>query len=123
VAATGSCAPTTASRPLSSRTSSAGRSLFRRSRSRLRVGIFAGDLSVEDFGVNTVTGATLAYHLTEKFFLQLDAGRTTAGLTSFERLSGAAQLLTDAQREYSYYNVQVGYDVLRAKASSVRSVR
>ena len=81
-------------------------------KSDFEVGIFAGDLSVEDFGVNTVTGATLAYHLSEKFFLQLDAGRTTAGLTSFERLSGAAQLLTDAEREYSYYNLQVGYDIL-----------
>ena len=81
-------------------------------KSDFEVGIFAGELSVEDFGVNTATGATLAYHLTEKLFLQLDAGRTTAGLTSFERLSGAAQLLTDAEREYSYYNVQVGYDFL-----------
>ena len=81
-------------------------------KSDFEVGIFAGDLSVEDFGVNTVTGATLAYHLTEKIFLQLDAGRTTAGLTSFERLSGAAQLLTDAEREYSYYDLSVGYDIL-----------
>ena len=81
-------------------------------KSDFEVGVFAGDLSIEDFGVNTVAGATLAYHLSEKFFLQLDAGRTKAGLTSFERLSGAAQLLTDAQREYTYYNLQVGYDIL-----------
>jgi outer membrane beta-barrel protein len=80
-------------------------------KSDFEVGIFAGELSVEDFGVNTVSGATLAYHLTEKFFLQLDAGRTTAGLTSFERLSGAAQLLTDSEREYSYYNVSLGYNI------------
>ena len=74
--------------------------------------MFAGDLSVEDFGVNTVAGATFAYHVSEKFFVQLGAGRTKTGLTSFERLSGAAQLLTDAQREYTYYNVSVGYDIL-----------
>jgi outer membrane beta-barrel protein len=61
--------------------------------------------------VNSVTGATLAYHLTEKFFLQLDAGKTTAGLTSFERLSGAAQLLTDSEREYKYYNLSLGYNI------------
>jgi len=81
-------------------------------KSDFEVGIFAGDLSVEDFGVNTVAGATLAYHLSEKVFLQLGVGQTTAGLTSFERLSGAAQLLTDAEREYTYYNVSVGYDIL-----------
>jgi outer membrane beta-barrel protein len=76
------------------------------------VGVFAGELSVEDFGVNTVTGATFAYHVSEKFFVQLGAGKTTAGLTSFERLSGAAQLLTDAQRDYTYYNVSLGYTIL-----------
>jgi outer membrane beta-barrel protein len=76
------------------------------------VGIFAGELSVEDFGVNTVTGATFAYHVSDKFFVQLGAGKTTAGLTSFERLSGAAQLLTDAERDYSYYNVSLGYTIL-----------
>lgn len=76
------------------------------------VGIFAGELSVEDFGVNAVTGATFAYHVSEKFFVQLGAGKTTAGLTSFERLSGAAQLLTDAERDYTYYNVSLGYNIL-----------
>ena len=81
-------------------------------KSDFEVGVFAGDLSIEDFGVNSVVGATLAYHLTEKLFLQLNTAQTKAGLTSFERLSGAAQLLTDAQRDYSYYNVSVGYAIL-----------
>ncbi len=76
------------------------------------VGIFAGELSVEDFGVNTVAGATFAYHVSEKFFVQVAAGRTDTELTSFERLSGAAQLLTDPQREYTYYDLSLGYNIL-----------
>ncbi|HEY8520066.1 MAG TPA: outer membrane beta-barrel domain-containing protein [Gammaproteobacteria bacterium] len=76
------------------------------------VGIFAGQLSVEDFGVNTVTGARFAYHITEGFFVEAAGGKTDTELTSFERLSGAAQLLTDAEREYSYYNVSLGYNIL-----------
>jgi outer membrane beta-barrel protein len=76
------------------------------------VGVYAGELSVEDFGVNTVTGATFAYHVSEKFFVQLAAGRADTQLTSFERLSGAAQLLTDPEREYTYYNVSLGYNIL-----------
>ena len=32
------------------------------------VGMFAGDLSVEDFGVNTVAGATFAYHIDGEVF-------------------------------------------------------
>ena len=75
------------------------------------LGFFAGQMSVEDFGVNTVTGLRFAYHITEGFFIEVGAGQTDAGLTSFERLSGAAQLLTDQQREYSYYNVSMGYNI------------
>jgi outer membrane beta-barrel protein len=75
------------------------------------VGIFAGPISVEDFGVNTVVGATFAYHITESFFLQLGAGKTDTEPTSFERLSGAAQLLTDSEREYKYYNLSLGYNI------------
>jgi outer membrane beta-barrel protein len=75
------------------------------------VGIFAGPLSVEDFGVNTVIGARFAYHVTESLFVELAAGRADTEPTSFEVLSGAAQLLTDPEREYSYYNVSLGYNI------------
>jgi outer membrane beta-barrel protein len=75
------------------------------------VGAFVGQISVEDFGVNTVYGATFAYHITEGFFVELAGGQAEASLTSFERLSGAAQLLTDEERDYSYYNVSLGYNV------------
>jgi outer membrane beta-barrel protein len=75
------------------------------------VGIFAGQVSVEDFGVNTVAGARFAYHVTEGFFVELAAGQADTELTSFERLSGAAQLLTDQEREYAYYNVSLGYNI------------
>ena len=75
------------------------------------VGIFAGEISVEDFGVNTVAGAKFAYHMTEGFFLEVAAGQTETEPTSFERLSGAAQLLTDDEREYTYYNLSFGYNI------------
>ena len=75
------------------------------------VGVFVGQISVEDFGVNTVAGARFAYHVTEGFFVEVAAGQADTELTSFERLSGAAQLLTDPQREYSYYNVSLGYNI------------
>jgi outer membrane beta-barrel protein len=75
------------------------------------VGIYAGQLSVEDFGVNTVVGARFAYHVTEGFFVEVASGESDTELTSFERLSGSAQLLTDPQREYSYYNVSLGYNI------------
>ncbi|HUF72118.1 MAG TPA: outer membrane beta-barrel domain-containing protein [Gammaproteobacteria bacterium] len=76
------------------------------------VGVYAGQLSVEDFGVNSVVGAHFTYHVTEGFFVDVSGGRSDTERTSFERLSGAAQLLTDSEREYSYYNLSLGYNIL-----------
>jgi outer membrane beta-barrel protein len=75
------------------------------------VGVFVGQMSVEDFGVNPVIGARFAYHITEGLFVELAGGTTDTEETSFERLSGAAQLLTDAERQYSYYNLSLGYNL------------
>jgi outer membrane beta-barrel protein len=76
------------------------------------IGIFAGQLSVEDFGVNTVAGGHFTYHITEGMFLDVSAASSETEETSFERLSGAAQLLTDSERDYSYYNLSFGYNIL-----------
>jgi len=76
------------------------------------IGVYGGQLGIEDFGVNLVTGVHFTYHVTEGYFVDFSLGQATAGLTSFERLSGAAQLLTDSERDYSYYNVSMGYNIL-----------
>ena len=75
------------------------------------IGLFGGMMSVEDFGVGTVVGARFAYHITEGFFVEASGGRTETEETSFERLSGGAQLLTDDQRTLTYYNVSLGYNL------------
>lgn len=75
------------------------------------VGVFAGAMSIEDFGVNTSLGARLAYHISEKLFVELTAGASEGGETSFERLSGAAQLLTDDERSLGYYDLSLGYNI------------
>jgi len=76
------------------------------------LGAFAGIMSVEDFGTSLVYGARLAYHLTEGFFVEGAVGRTEAGLTSFEILSGGAGLISDAERILTYYNLSLGYNIL-----------
>lgn len=75
-------------------------------------GFFAGIMNVEDFGSNNVYGARLAYHLTEDFFLEALYGQTETSATSYETLSGSAQLLSDSQRKLSYYNVSLGINIL-----------
>jgi outer membrane beta-barrel protein len=81
-------------------------------REDFEVGAYVGVMSVEDFGSNVVYGARLAYHLTEGFFVEGTIGTTEAGLTSFELLSGGAQLIDDDERRLTYYNVNLGYNIL-----------
>jgi outer membrane beta-barrel protein len=75
-------------------------------------GAFVGVMSIEDFGSNVVYGARAAYHITEDFFAEASAGATRAGETSYETLSGGAQILTDSQRDLYYYNLSLGYNIL-----------
>jgi len=78
----------------------------------IEIGGVFGALSIEDFGTNPVYGATAAYHVTEDFFFQAEAGRSTAGKTSFETLGGNVQLLTGDERQFTYYNLALGYNFL-----------
>lgn len=80
------------------------------------IGAFTGLMSVEDFGVNPVYGVRLAYHITEGLFVEGAIGRTDTEETSYERLSGAAQILTDDERKFTYYNVSLGYNLLPGEA-------
>jgi len=75
------------------------------------LGGYAGIMSVEDFGTNAVYGARLAYHITESFFIEANYGMTTTDKTSFERLSGGAELLSDSERDLTYYNAVLGYNL------------
>jgi outer membrane beta-barrel protein len=76
------------------------------------LGIYGGVLGIEDFGSNPVIGVSLTYHVTEDFFLEGDYGRSKGDQTSFEKLSGGAELLSSADRQYSYYSLSVGWNVL-----------
>jgi len=76
------------------------------------IGGYGGILSIEDFESNVSYGVRLAYHVTEGFFVEGTAGQSEAGLTSFERLSGGAPILPDDDREFTYYNLNLGYNIL-----------
>lgn len=85
-------------------------------REDFELGAFAGIISIEDFGSEPVYGARLAYHLTEGFFVEGTVGRSEAGFTSFELLSGGATLLSDSERTLTYYNLNLGYNILPGEA-------
>jgi len=77
----------------------------------VEVGGYFGTLNIEDFGAHRVYGVLAAYHVTEDFFIQADAGRSKGGHTSFETLSNIS-LLTDSERWFKYYDMSVGYNFL-----------
>jgi outer membrane beta-barrel protein len=76
------------------------------------LGAYVGILSIEDFGTGTVVGARLDYHITETFFLEGTAGVSKGGTTSYERLAGGPQLLTDKERRFTYFALNAGWDAL-----------
>lgn len=76
------------------------------------IGLFAGLLSIEDFGTGPVYGARAAYHITEGLFMEVTLGTSEAGETSYETLSGDVLLLPENDRNFTYYNLSVGYNLL-----------
>ena len=80
------------------------------------IGLFGGIMSIEDFGSDLVYGAKLTYHVTEGFFVEGTVGLTQAGQTSFELLSGGAPILSEDDRDFTYYNLNLGYNILPGEA-------
>jgi len=75
-------------------------------------GLFIGTVSIEDFGSSLLYGGRIAYHFTEDVFAEATIGSAKAGTTSYEDLSGSAKLLTDSERQYTYYDLAVGWNAL-----------
>ena len=76
------------------------------------IGSYYGLLSIEDFGSNEVVGISVAYHITEDFFVEAVYGMSQTEKTSYELLSGGVELLTDEERDLTYYNMSLGYNLL-----------
>jgi outer membrane beta-barrel protein len=75
------------------------------------MGPFVGIISIQDFESEIVYGARAAWHVTEDFFFEANYGVSEGDLTSYEKLSGGAPLFDDEDRDYSYYNLNLGWNV------------
>ena len=80
------------------------------------IGAFVGVLNIEDFESSLLYGGKLTYHLSESFFFEAGVGFAEGGETSFEKLAGNVEVLTDSERDYSYYSINLGYNVLPGEA-------
>jgi outer membrane beta-barrel protein len=76
------------------------------------LGGYVGLLSIQDFDSEVVYGVRGAWHITEDFFFEASYGSSEGDLTSYEELSGGAPLFSDADRDYSFYNLGVGWNAL-----------
>ncbi len=82
----------------------------------LEIMLMVGYLSIEDFGVNNLVEFRLSYHVNEAIFFQASMGMSEGGETSYEIINQGAPLLTDSERELSYYNINIGYNLLPGEA-------
>jgi len=75
-------------------------------------GVYFGALSIQDFGTNPVYGVRAAYHVTEDFFMEAFGARSQAGLSSLEDVFPNITVVSNSGRYFTYYDLDVGYNVL-----------
>jgi outer membrane beta-barrel protein len=76
------------------------------------LGAYFGALSIQDFGVNPIYGVRAAYHVTEDFFLEGFLARSKAGQSSLEEVFPDITVVSNSGRQFTYYDLDVGYNVL-----------
>jgi len=76
------------------------------------LGAYFGALSIEDFGTNPIYGARAAYHVTEDIFLEAFLARSKAGTSSLEETFPDISVVSTSGRQFTYYDLDVGYNVL-----------
>ena len=76
------------------------------------IGGYFGALSIQDFGTNPIYGVRAAYHVSEDIFLEGFLARSKAGTTSLQDVFPAITVVSDSGRRFTYYDLDVGYNVL-----------
>ena len=76
------------------------------------LGAYFGALSIQDFGTNPVYGMRAAYHVSEDIFLEGFLARSKAGQSSLEEVFPQITVLNNSGRRFTYYDLDVGYNVL-----------
>ncbi|MEE2729516.1 outer membrane beta-barrel domain-containing protein [Ketobacter sp.] len=76
------------------------------------VGAFIGFMSVEHFGTHEVYGIRGAWHVNEDLFFEANYGMTSVDQTPAEYAAGDFNLFTDDDRDFIYYNLSLGFNIL-----------
>jgi outer membrane beta-barrel protein len=78
----------------------------------VELGAYFGALSIQDFGTNPIYGVRAAYHVSEDIFLEGFLARSKAGTTSLQDVFPNITVVSDAGRRFTYYDINLGYNVL-----------
>jgi outer membrane beta-barrel protein len=78
----------------------------------IELGGYFGALSIQDFGTNPIYGVRAAYHVSEDIFLEAFLARSKAGTSSIEDVFPDITILSDSGRHFTYYDLDLGYNVL-----------
>ena len=73
------------------------------------IGVFAGILSVEDFGANPVYGGRLVYHVNEDYFVEAVIGKSTVSDQALCDLGLC--LFPSREEDLTYYAMSVGFNL------------
>ena len=73
------------------------------------VAVFAGVLSVEDFGANSLYGVRLGYHVTEDLFLEGTYAMSTVSDAAYRRIGAA--IFTEPEVDLRTYDLSVGVNL------------
>ena len=77
----------------------------------IELSLYFGIISIEDFDSTETVGLRAAWHVTEDIFLEASYGLATGDLTSFEQISGGLPLFNDSDRDYTHYNLTIGWNI------------
>lgn len=87
--------------------------------SDLEFQLYTGTLSVEHFGAQSVTGKRLAYHVTDRVFVEGAYGDSTVS-DQFYR-DRAFPVFDNALVKLTYYNASLGYNLLPGESFLTRN--
>ncbi|MGK0441774.1 MAG: outer membrane beta-barrel protein [Pseudohongiellaceae bacterium] len=78
--------------------------------------IHAGIISIEDFETTDLLVVRGDWYVTEDLFLEISYSTATGDLTSYEELVGGTPLFADEQRDFTQYNLSLGYNIFPGQA-------
>ncbi len=81
----------------------------------IEISMAAGIISIEDFDSSEFLTVRAAFHINEHVFIEASYGIAEGDKTSFEEIIDTSQILSDDARDYTTYDVSVGWNVLKGE--------